>query len=365
MLRANAKCRADAAFTLVELLVVIAIIGILVALLLPAVQSARAAARKVSCANHTRQLGLALHNFAVARNRLPPGMTLLGSESLGTSVHAFLLPYVEETALADRWTYDASSVIADNSDVLQNFAGGEEALSATVISMYLCPSDQLRESPFEATARSTTNHPQSPVLGWYASTSYGANAGTTAFYPDNQGEYLYDGMFSVVGIESKLPDTENARAGEVNGTKGYKLSQVKDGLSKTIAFGEKFHYDPVHDELYHSTCAIPMRGQLHMYSGWACSGGWDCTGHIFGAMYYFPIAVNGPVPPINHRMAPNAPCNFVEHDNRVGGWGSGHPGGANFLFGDGAVRFLTNDIGREEFAAAALRADGSAVYSAF
>ena len=351
------------AFTLVELLVVIAIIGILVSLLLPAVQSAREAARRSSCVNHMKQIGLALHNFESSNGRLPPGMTLYDSESLGTSVHAFLLPFIEETALADNWTYDSKNLEADNSQVLQNFSGGAAALSATPISVYICASDQIEQNPFEVTAFSSTNHPQSPVQTWYSSTSYGANSGTSGFYPDNQGEYFYDGMFSIVGNENSLPDTQNATAGEVGKVNGYRFAQVVDGLSQTIAFGEKYHFDPVHDYLYANGCRVPMRGRLHMYSGWACTGGWDCMGHVLGAMYYFPISVNGAVPPINHRMAPSAPCNFVEHDNRVGGWGSGHPGGANFVFGDGSVHFLTNEVERQVFTAAALRADGEVLNS--
>ena len=350
-------------FTLVELLVVIAIIGVLVALLLPAVQAAREAARRSSCVNNMKQIGIALHNFADTRQNLPPGLTLFNGDSLGTSLHAYLLPYLEQTALADQWTWDSEDLSSDNRQVLNNFAGGADALSATLIQVYLCPSDYFEETTFEVTRRSSAGHPQAPTLGWYSGTSYAGNGGTTAFFPDNQGVYRYDGMFSVVGHEASMPQVNRAEGGEVGTKEGYRLPQIEDGLSQTIAFGEKYHFDPVHDQLYENGCATPMRGRLHMYSGWACAGGWDCMGHLLGAMYYFRVSANGPVPPINHRMSPEAPCGFVEHDNRVGAWGSGHPGGANFVFGDGSVHFLTNEIERAVFSAAALRADGQVIDS--
>src|SRR5262249_26969684 len=149
-----------------------------------------------------------------------------------------------------------------------------------------------------------------------------------------------------------------AKSGEVGGLKGYKLKQITDGLSKTIAFGEKYHDDPQHDALWNNGCNADMREPLYKWSAWGCIGGWDCMGHVMGAMYYEPVSTNGtPIPPINYRLT-NETCAFTNHDNRVSGWGSGHSGGAQFLFGDGGVRFLPNEISREIFRHAALRADG-------
>src|SRR3954469_149510 len=109
-------------FTLVELLVVIAIIGVLVALLLPAVQAARGAARPVQCTNHQRQLAIAAHQFHDANKNFPPGVYQLKFASApqfrGVSLYVKLLPYLEQAALAASW---------DEADPLNNTLGGASA----------------------------------------------------------------------------------------------------------------------------------------------------------------------------------------------------------------------------------------------
>ncbi|MEM9352814.1 MAG: DUF1559 domain-containing protein [Planctomycetota bacterium] len=343
-------------FTLVELLVVIAIIGVLVALLLPAVQQARESARRIQCVNNLKQIGLAVANYEGVRGSLPPGMTAFGGFRYGHSVHALLLPYIEQTALADRWEWGEGSDFASlNRDVLKNTEGGLQALTATLIGTYLCPSDIFTENPFQT----TSNYFASPPQGvWYAGTSYGANTGTTGYWP--QYGYAYDGMFSVVGSGFYLPRKDLAVNGEFDSVDGYRIPQVEDGMSNTIAFGEKYHFDLVHDQLHADGCSR-VREPVYKFSAWACTGGHDCIGHMMGAMYYSPVVRSGAVPPINYRVTPRDGCNWETHDNRVAGWGSGHPGGANFVFGDGAVRFLGDDIDRAIFRAAALRADGEVV----
>ena len=343
-------------FTLVELLVVTAVIALLVALLLPALHAAREAARRIGCASNLKQIGLALHNYSALHQRLPAGMTTFQRFRTGTSVHAFLLPFIEEQQLADRWTWDETDRNGDNAAVTDNYQGGRQALSATLISVYLCPSDLLPENPFQT----TSNYHEAPPRGiWLAATSYAANTGTTGFWPTYS--YQYDGMFSIVGSRHRLPQDQNATLNEATSLAGYRWNQVTDGMSKTIAFGEKYHLDPVHDAFWETQCRFFMREPLRRWAGWACAGRWDCTGHIFGAMYYSPVAAGRVVQPINHRMSATEPCNYITHDNRVGGWGSGHRGGANFVFGDGAVGFLTDEIERDVFRAVALRSDGTSL----
>ena len=122
------------AFTLVELLVVIAIIGILVALLLPAVQQAREAARRVQCINSLKQMGLGAQNYHSARNEFPAGSTNTGSDSQPQNVFSNwaidLLPYTEEQGLYDQYNPALHNTHNDNRPVLKTHVG-----------MYLCPSD--------------------------------------------------------------------------------------------------------------------------------------------------------------------------------------------------------------------------------
>ncbi len=164
-------------FTLVELLVVITIIGILIALLLPAVQAAREAARRSQCANNLKQIGLALHNYATAQSAFPPGAitqwNLAGAWDIlnesttgqhGTSWMLQILPFVEQGPLFDRW--DFSKNVADN-----------EAVARTDIAAYYCPS-----------RRNTVRSIDIPIMfmGWDAGgTDYaGCYCGGNGFWND-------------------------------------------------------------------------------------------------------------------------------------------------------------------------------------
>src|SRR5881227_2886732 len=149
------------AFTLVELLVVIAIIGVLVALLLPAVQAAREAARRTQCASHQRQLALAAHSFHDINKNFPPGVYQLkfstAPQFRGVSLYVRLLPFLEQANLAQGW---------DETDPLNNTLGGASAKSAQKIKPLLCPSDFLQKNPITSGTI------------FYALTSYGGNGGT-------------------------------------------------------------------------------------------------------------------------------------------------------------------------------------------
>src|SRR5687767_5966317 len=145
-----------AAFTLVELLVVIAIIGILVALLLPAIQAAREAARRAQCQNHMKQLGLATLNYETATKKLPPSKWLVLNKNnapVGHSTLTYLLPYVEEQAIADKWDWDNTWSWPDATKKPNDNA----TLKETPIATFRCPT-----APQERDTQKTATSPAEP-----------------------------------------------------------------------------------------------------------------------------------------------------------------------------------------------------------
>ena len=134
-MRNNLPTSSRTGFTLVELLVVIAIIGILVALLLPAVQAAREAARRSECSNKLRQNALAMHNFQTATGKFPPSIRKKKGNDYRWSPQARVLPYVEEFGLADAIDFEE-----DYHDIY--WPGTNNLLKSTRVGTLICPSEQ-------------------------------------------------------------------------------------------------------------------------------------------------------------------------------------------------------------------------------
>jgi prepilin-type N-terminal cleavage/methylation domain-containing protein/prepilin-type processing-associated H-X9-DG protein len=300
-------------FTLVELLVVIAIIGILVALLLPAVQAAREAARRIKCTNSLKQLGLASHSFHDSHREFPPGLDQIkvnqSPKYRGTSLFTFLLPHYEQGNLLADWDYDFP---------LNNTQGGEAARSATILSMLLCPSDQIRKNPTVIDGR------------YYGVSSYGGNGGTRSTHPKKA---TCDGIFYTTGPASEPEPNQ----------KPVKLSMVMDGTSQTILFGERNHFD----RNFETFAAVGWVDSLDLFGTWAAIGGRkniaDVTMSAYTVINYeipFDYANLGSASP----PASSASDFEVYEDRRESAFGSRHPGGANFALTDGSVRFLSETL---------------------
>ncbi len=195
--------RRCAGFTLVELLVVMAIIAILVATLLPAVQAAREAARRTQCVNNLRQMGIALFNYDSTWHKLPPGNTSAAAFT-GLSVHAHLLPYLEEDTVIELVDFDAAYNAPEN----------EAALQAE-FSVFLCPSDA---DAFQLNLGGKNN--------------YCANSGTSI-------------LFS--GVPSRDPADPNHTMPPANGLffrdSHVRIENIPDGSTKTVAFSERIKGD--------------------------------------------------------------------------------------------------------------------------
>ncbi len=188
-----------AAFTLIELLIVIAIIGMLVALLLPAVQQAREAARRSSCQNNLKQLGLALHLYEQANKAFPPGCRLaVGVPSRSFSVHARILPYIEETSLHGLINFK------------QDYTT-QPVVTQTRVPLFLCPSDQ-------------NTRPKTTPTQTFQPSSYAVNFGTW---------FIFN------------PNTQEVGVGPFAVNKTIRPGQIPDGLSKTIGFTEVKAHQPI------------------------------------------------------------------------------------------------------------------------
>jgi len=213
------------AFTLVELLVVIAIIGMLVGLLLPAVQMAREAARRMQCSNNLKQIGLAVHNFSSSFNNMfPPGV---GDREYNgwdpgvnnTGVHTYLLPYLDQMALYQM--IDLEIPLQQFVDVHSN----GQLVRFTEIGTFICPSygeDHIAEKP--------------DYWSKGALTTYCGVNGSWIISSDNNG--LSEGEKMTIPTPQnsafgKIPDNGLLRFG-----KKVKMGEVKDGLTNTLLFGE-------------------------------------------------------------------------------------------------------------------------------
>ncbi len=286
-------------FTLVELLVVITIIGILIGLLLPAVQSAREAARRMQCSNNLKQMGLALHNYAtVHREHFPPAYT----GSLKHALFTAMLPYLEQQALHD------AMLALERANPAKYTTRGDETHKYTVVPNYVCPS---WPHPAVYTKDTLTTWPNPVGLG--AITTYQAVSGA---YPNRQ-PYLENKG------HGNVPQTGMFGIGYVR-----RIGDVRDGLSNTFAMAEFVQIDT---QPAYSTPPGNTRPWI--------LGGSGPPHETHPGAYTAKVLVYAPNTQLN-RFGDGIPWNHLP-------MGSHHPGGMNMLVGDGSVTSVSDSIDLE------------------
>jgi prepilin-type N-terminal cleavage/methylation domain-containing protein len=270
-------------FTLVELLVVIAIIGVLVALLLPAVQAAREAARRMQCTNNLKQLGLAVHNYHDTFNAFPPQMMNVDtSNDRRWGWGAVTLPFVEQTALFEQLKPDGGKQIPAASTLING-----SPLLKTRLAVHQCPSDHTGVTlnqfhPSVAASSSADN--------WYSKSNYVCNQQIMRY-----------------------------RAGFAGAC--FRMAEVTDGTTNTLLLGER-------------RLSIPPAKRYPGSIVWGTAQGTGDSANVFHAAH-----------PIN-TPSKNADFDADASDTQRYRFGvsSAHPSGAMFAMTDGSVRFVSENI---------------------
>jgi prepilin-type N-terminal cleavage/methylation domain-containing protein/prepilin-type processing-associated H-X9-DG protein len=309
------RCSTDgrrSGFTLVELLVVIAIIGILIALLLPAVQAAREAARRMQCSNNLKQLGLALLNYESTYKCFPAGTIITytdpgscGSDCRGTSFYLSILPYFEQSAVEKFYDYKRLN------GWLGQLAENMNNLNGVRVPMYICPSQSKWDDHV-------------PRRDYY-----GVVGGKTLKVHGWRGDIFEDGVMYMNSFT--------------------RIRDLRDGTASTVAVGESIH---------------PAKWGAGSGYGDGCVGG-PTTWWFGGA-----TLVNNPngfscgriLRSTKHPINSSILCMADDQDNDAP-FGSRHPGGAQFVFCDGHVNFLPETMDWSVYQALSTR-DGAETVAA-
>lgn len=311
--------RRTSGFTLIELLVTMAIIGVLIALLLPAIQMARESARASKCKANLNQIGVALHNYHEQREMFPPGWVSNGKGKNPTNCwgwSALILPKLDQRAIYDKINFDNGF----DGGLLNgaNSASGVNGVEVTVISIYKCPSDIGDDLVISGTGGAN------PTM------TYGARSN-------------YAGVNGGLGDDNTTLSDNGGTFGE---NSGRRLADFRDGSSFAVIVGERAFF-PV---------AGTSIGPSVLWAG--TRSGVPGTQTANGAAF----AVGECTTKINTKPAgPIDPLGNTGPDRTWFGFSSRHSGGAHFLIGDGAVKLISESIDMDIYMKLATIADNTRI----
>jgi len=331
------------AFTLIELLVVIAIIAILMGLLLPAVQKVRSAAQRLRCANNLKQMGLAIHNYEHTYGRLPPALVNSGRWTGATGAPAsksfypadgafyvynhsgfvYLLPYIEQDNLYKNYDFKTPGANSAPNGTLPaapvlTAAHPNGQIQATNVPIYLCPADSQDPDVVVDTSGGNTNYYNRVST---ARSNYLFSAGSTNDYSDPA-------------------SNKAANAGAFGHNSKTTITDIYDGTSNTIAIGE----------------SIQNKRSSSFGPYWG-------SGTHTATMAYVPAGQPGYNINADNAVAYGSACTLQIKQKCVYAWqfGSMHTDGANFLYCDGSVKFLTNSLDYTVFTQLNTKAGGEVI----
>jgi prepilin-type N-terminal cleavage/methylation domain-containing protein/prepilin-type processing-associated H-X9-DG protein len=369
--------RRDHGFTLIELLVVISIIAILVGLLLPAVQSAREAARRSQCTNNLKQIGLAMHNYVSANGALPPVSVDCPASNCNYgplpnnspyphqnwSQHARLLPFLEQVPLynAINWDFGArrsdGDVVYTDSNPPDGAAGGNDSIPqmtvlVTTISLFLCPSDGNPGS----SGTFFVGGGNKPVGASNYACNIGLNRRINGWQLNGPNYVASDWDRTVNGTTNMATfrDGTSQTAIFSEWIKGQAVASgiARNGLAEVYNLGQNSNFFPTDYQFMQLCNTVPITSANQQ---WQWKGEWWGYG---ATMIY------------SHTQTPNR-TSCVYHDINQDGRGtitmiaasSNHPGGVNVLFMDGSVRFVKSTVNYKPWYALATPNNGEILSS--